>query len=109
MEKTVLEQLYKTIEDRKTNPQDKSYTCYLFNEGIDKILKKVGEECTETVIAVKNNDNKETVLEISDLIFHLFVMMVEQGIPLEDILKELDKRSSKINNLKKTYNTNKDS
>ena len=99
--------LYETIVDRKENKQEGSYTCYLFEKGLDKILKKVGEECTETVIAAKNGDNHETVLEISDLIYHLFVMMVNQGIELEDVLKELDKRSEKTGNLKTFHQVDK--
>lgn len=109
MNDTVLKNLYQTIEDRKINPQEGSYTCYLFEKGLDKILKKIGEECSETIIAAKNNDNNETVLEISDVLFHLFVMMVEQGIPLEDVFAELEKRSGKINNLKKFHEVDKDS
>ena len=77
-----------------------SYTCYLFEKGLDKILKKVGEESAETIIAAKNGVPEETVGEISDLIYHLLVMMAEQGIALEDVLAELDRRSGKIGNLK---------
>lgn len=95
--------LYQTILDRKENKQEGSYTCYLFEKGLDKILKKVGEECTETVIAAKNGDNSETVLEISDLIYHLFVMMVEQGISVDDVMAELAKRSQKTGNLKQFH------
>ena len=71
--------LYATIMSRKEEKQEGSYTCYLFEKGLDKILKKVGEECSETIIAAKNGNNEETVLEISDLIYHLFVMMAAQG------------------------------
>ena len=92
--------LYETIMSRKAEKQEGSYTCYLFEKGLDKILKKVGEECSETIIAAKNGDNSETVYEIADLIYHLTVMMVQQGIPLEDVLAELDKRSEKTGNLK---------
>ena len=87
--------LYATVENRRDNPKEGSYTCYLLDKGLDKILKKVGEECSETIIAAKNGDNSETVYEIADLIYHLTVMMVQQGIPLEDVLAELDKRSEK--------------
>ena len=72
MTNDTLKELYETILDRKSNKQEGSYTCYLFDKGLDKILKKVGEECSETIIAAKNGDNSETVLEISDLIYHLF-------------------------------------
>lgn len=91
----VLKSLYETVLDRKANNEEGSYTCYLFEKGLDKILKKVGEECSETIIAAKNGDNSETVLEISDLIYHLMVMMVQQGITLEEVMAELDKRSAK--------------
>ena len=95
-----LERLYSVVLSRKTDPQEGSYTCYLFDKGLDKILKKVGEECAETVIAAKNGVPSDTVGEISDLIYHLMVMMAEQGIPLEDVLAELDRRARKIGNLK---------
>ena len=88
----VLKSLYETVLDRKANNEEGSYTCYLFEKGLDKILKKVGEECSETIIAAKNGDNSETVLEISDLIYHLMVMMVQQGITLKDVTAELSKR-----------------
>ncbi len=99
--------LYQTILDRKENQQEGSYTCYLFEKGLDKILKKVGEECSETIIAAKNGDNKETVLEISDLIYHLFVMMAEQGISVDDVMNELAKRSRKTGNLKTFHQVDK--
>ncbi len=105
--KNELYDLYQTILDRKENKQEGSYTCYLFEKGIDKILKKVGEECTETVIAAKNGDNKETVLEISDLIYHLFVMMAEQGITVDEVMDELAKRSQKTGNLKQFHTVDK--
>ena len=98
-----LKKLYEVVEDRKSNPQEGSYTCYLFDKGLDKILKKVGEECSETIIAAKNGVQEETVGEISDLIYHLTVMMVESGIPLEAVMAELDARSAKIGNLKQFH------
>lgn len=107
MDDKVLEALYNTVLSRKENKQEGSYTCYLFEKGLDKILKKVGEECSETIIAAKNNDNSETVYEISDLIYHLMVMMVEQGISLQEVLTELDKRSEKTGNLKKFHEVDK--
>ncbi len=94
---------YQTILDRKADQQEGSYTCYLFEKGIDKILKKVGEECTEMVIAAKNNDKEETVYEITDLIYHTLVMMADQGITPEDIEAELEKRAAKAGNLKKFH------
>lgn len=107
MTNDTLKALYETIVDRKSNPQEGSYTCYLFDKGLDKILKKVGEECSETIIAAKNGDNSETVLEISDLIYHLFVMMVDQGISVQDVMTELDKRSNKTGNLKQFHQVDK--
>ena len=102
-----LYELYQTIIDRKTSKQEGSYTCYLFEKGLDKILKKVGEECSETIIAAKNGDNKETVLEISDLIYHLFVMMAQQGITVDEVMDELAKRSRKTGNLKQFHTVDK--
>ena len=99
----VLEALYQTIIDRREQPKEGSYTCYLFDKGLDKILKKVGEECAETIIAAKNGRQEETVGEISDLIYHLTVMMAQQNIPLEAVLEELDRRSHKIGNLKQFH------
>ena len=102
-----LYELYATLLDRKANKQEGSYTCYLFEKGLDKILKKVGEECSETIIAAKNGDNKETVLEISDLIYHLFVMMADQGITVDEVMAELSKRSQKTGNLKQFHQVDK--
>ena len=87
-----LNALMELIRGRKTNPQEGSYTTYLFRKGLDKILKKIGEESTEVIIAAKDNDPKETIYEISDLVYHVMVMMIEQGISLEDIRRELASR-----------------
>ncbi len=84
--------LMKLIEGRKTDKIEGSYTTYLFEKGIDKILKKVGEESTEVIIAGKAGDIKETIYEISDLTYHIMVLMIEMGISLEDIHKELASR-----------------
>lgn len=105
----VINELYNTILERKTDQQEGSYTCYLFEQGIDKILKKVGEECTEMVIATKNNDNSETILEISDLVFHTLVMMANQGITTLDVAQELQKRADKTGNLKTFHQVDKNS
>ena len=86
------EGLMKLIAGRKTTKKEGSYTTYLFEKGIDKILKKVGEECTEVIIASKDNDKKETIYEVADLAYHVMVMMTEMGISLEDIQKELASR-----------------
>lgn len=106
---STLERLYEVVMDRKANPQEGSYTCYLFDKGLDKILKKVGEECAETIIAAKNNVPSDTVGEISDLIYHLMVMMAEKDILLEDVLAELDRRAQKIGNLKQMKQVDKES
>lgn len=105
---STLETLYEVVLDRKTHPQEGSYTCYLFDKGLDKILKKVGEECAETIIAAKNDVPADTVGEISDLIYHLMVMMAEKGIPLSDVLAELDRRAQKIGNLKQMKQVDKE-
>ena len=84
-----LQGLMDLIEGRKTDRKEGSYTTYLFDKGLDKILKKVGEESTEVIIAAHANDRKETVYEIADLAYHIMVLMVEQGISLEDIHREL--------------------
>ena len=87
-----LESLMTLIEGRKYDQKEGSYTTYLFNKGLDKILKKVGEESTEVIIAAKAQDKAETIYEISDLAYHVMVLMVEAGISLEDIHKELSSR-----------------
>ena len=87
-----LEILMKMLEGRKKEKKEGSYTTYLFEKGIDKILKKVGEECTEVIIAGKADDKKETVYEIADLAYHVMVLMLQMGISLEDVHKELASR-----------------
>ena len=104
-----LKALYDTVVDRKNNRQEGSYTCYLFEQGLDKILKKCGEECSEVIIAAKNGENKETILEISDLLYHLTVLMVNEGISLEEVDTELLKRSGKTGNLKQFHQVDKNS
>ena len=84
--------LYRLIEGRKTEPRQGSYTSYLFEKGKEKILKKVGEECTEVIIAGEKEDKAETVYEISDLAYHVLVLMVQAGITVEDITRELEQR-----------------
>ena len=84
--------LYQLLQERKSDRPEGSYTTYLFDKGLDKILKKVGEECTEVIIAGKAKDKKETVYEIADLAYHVMVLMVEAGITPEDIQKELASR-----------------
>ncbi len=84
-----MDTLYALLQDRKEKMPEGSYTTYLFDKGLDKILKKVGEECTEVIIAAKDQDRKETIYEISDLAYHVMVLMVENGITPEDIRTEL--------------------
>ncbi len=86
------ENLFELIRGRKTEKKEGSYTTYLFEKGMDKILKKVGEESTEVIVAAKNNDKKETVYEIADLLYHVSVLMIEMDISLEDVHKELASR-----------------
>ncbi|MBR5110288.1 MAG: bifunctional phosphoribosyl-AMP cyclohydrolase/phosphoribosyl-ATP diphosphatase HisIE [Clostridia bacterium] len=87
-----LEALYELLKGRKTNPKEGSYTTYLYQKGIDKILKKVGEECTEVIVAGKGGDKAETIFEISDLAYHVMVLMVEMGIEPKDIFSQLASR-----------------
>lgn len=103
------EELYKIIEQRKGNVEPNSYTCYLFEKGLDKILKKCGEECSEMIIAAKNNDNNELKEEICDFLYHMTVLMVEKGISTEEISEILKRRMDKMGNLKTSYNVDKDS
>lgn len=95
--------MYKVVENRRDNPQEGSYTCYLFEKGLDKILKKCGEECTEMVIAAKNHDNDELANEINDLLYHMVVLMVQNGVLVDDIEKIMVERSAKIGNLKQFH------
>ncbi len=100
---------YETILARKDAQEEGSYTCYLFEKGLDKILKKVGEESTEMVIAAKNGVKDETVGEICDLIYHTLVMMANEGITPDDVDAELAKRAEKAGNLKKFHVVDKNS
>ena len=86
------EGLYRLIAGRRHTPKEGSYTTYLFEKGLDKILKKVGEECTEVIIGGRKEDREETVYEIADLCYHVMVLMVQMGITVEDVTRELEKR-----------------
>ncbi len=88
----ILDELYSVIVDRKENPREGSYTNYLFEKGIDKILKKVGEETAEVIIGSKNDGKEEVIYESADLLYHLMVLFVEKGITLDEIFDELQKR-----------------
>ena len=84
--------LYELLEERKAKRPAGSYTTYLFEKGLDKILKKVGEECTEVIIGGRKEDKAETIYEIADLTYHVMVLMVQMGISVQDITAELEKR-----------------
>ncbi len=104
-----LRALYDVILERKEQKQEGSYTCYLFEQGIDKILKKCAEECGEVIIAAKNKDNDDTSNEICDLLYHLLVLMVNEGIDINDISDILSERAKKIGNLKQFKTTDHNS
>lgn len=97
---SIINELYKIIEERKKDPVEGSYTNYLFEKGLDKVLKKVGEEASEVIISSKNDNKNETINEISDLVYHLLVLMVEKNIKVEDVFGELENRRLKIGNNK---------
>ena len=104
-----MDHLYEVVGARQTQKEEGSYTCYLFEQGLDKILKKCGEEASEVIIAAKNGVKSDTIGEISDLLYHLTVLMVEQGITQDDVNDELERRSQKIGNLKTFHQVDKDS
>ena len=91
--------LYEVVQDRKKNKQEGSYTCYLFEQGLDKILKKVGEECAETIIAAKNDNPEDLKNEVCDLLYHLLVMLAEKEVGIDGVLEILEQRRQKIGNL----------
>lgn len=93
--KDIIDTLYSVIKERKQKPEEGSYTTYLFKEGVDKILKKVGEESSEVIIGAKNNSKEEVIYETSDLVYHMLVLLVEMGITTDEIKEELYKRHSK--------------
>ncbi len=101
------ESLYNVVCDRREHPAEGSYTCYLFDKGLDKILKKVGEESAEVIIASKGDSQEDIKNEMCDLYYHLTVLMVERGIALSEIEDILFERSKKIGNLKQMRKTDK--
>ncbi len=118
MNENELKELEEVIKSRKEKDEDGSYTCYLFKSGIDKILKKVGEECTETVIAAKNlkantDESKSAELkellagEVADLLYHVQVMLIDADMSIDDVLGELERRSHKTGNKKVMKNVDK--
>lgn len=105
--KDIIRDLYDVIASRKGKHEEGSYTCYLFDSGLDKILKKVGEECAETIIAAKNDSDGALTGEICDLVYHLLVLTVERGLPLDTVYSELEERARKMHNLKKIKTVDK--
>ncbi len=103
-----MEKLYQVILERKASAQEGSYTGYLFEQGLDKILKKCAEECGEVIIAAKNGRAEDTIGEISDLLYHLTVLMANEGIAWEQVEAELERRAQKQGNLKKFHQVDKD-
>lgn len=95
-----IKEQYLTALDRKNNPEEGSYTTYLYEKGLEKILKKVGEESTEVIIAALSDSKDDLIGEINDLIYHVIVLMVEKGITIEDVEAEMRRRSLKQHNLK---------
>lgn len=101
--------LYEVILNRRANPEEGSYTCYLFEKGLDKILKKCGEECAEMIIASKNEDKDELIGEICDLVYHTMVLMAEKNVSVEEVAEVLEKRRQKIGNLKQFHQVDRNS
>ena len=95
--------LSEVIKDRKEHFEEGSYTCYLFDKGLDKILKKCGEECSEMIIAAKNHDKDELANEICDLVYHVLVLMAQENLELEAVETILEQRRQKIGNLKQFH------
>ena len=111
---TVYQEIFEVIKERKKQYEngtaaENSYTCYLFEKGVDKICKKVGEEATETVIAAKNGDNDELMNEINDLLYHVMVLCANQGLEWTEVERILDEKKKKIGNLKKFHTVDKNS
>ena len=100
LDRVILEELYEIVNNRKNSEEEGSYTKYLLEKGTDKILKKVGEECTEVIIAAKGNDKYEVINEICDLAYHILVLMADKNIDMEEVENELIARRNKINNFK---------
>ena len=109
---TVYQEIFEVIKARKAAyennaSQENSYTCYLFDKGVDKICKKVGEEAAETIIAAKNGDNDELMNEINDLLYHVMVLAANQGLDWSDVERVLSERNEKIGNLKQFHQVDK--
>lgn len=106
---SALGEMERVIAQRRETPMEGSYTGYLFEQGLDKILKKIGEEAAETIIAAKNGEKEELVGEINDLLYHLLVMMNQCGITLEEVETLCRQRAEKIGNLKQFHKTDRNS
>ncbi len=109
---TVYGEIYEVLRQRKAdfdsgNAPEKSYTCYLYEKGVDKICKKIGEEASETIIAAKNGDNEELKNEINDLLYHVMVLAVNQGLDWAEVEQVLEERNEKIGNLKQMKTVDK--
>ena len=109
---TVYREIFEVLKQRKAdfdsgNAPEKSYTCYLYEKGVDKICKKIGEEASETIIAAKNGDNEELKNEINDLLYHVMVLAVNQGLEWSDVEQVLEERNEKIGNLKQMKTVDK--
>lgn len=109
---TVYQEIFEVLKQRKLdfesgNAPEKSYTCYLYSQGVDKICKKIGEEASETIIAAKNGDNDELKNEINDLLYHVMVLAVNQGLDWKDVEEVLSERNEKIGNLKQMKTVDK--
>lgn len=107
MTESVFRELAECIAQRKEHYEEGSYTCYLFEKGRDKILKKIGEESSEVIIAAKNNSSEDLAGEIADLAYHVLVLMEDYGVPLEQVEEILRERSKKIGNLKTFHQVDK--
>jgi phosphoribosyl-ATP pyrophosphohydrolase len=103
-----MEALYQTIESRKTEPVENSYTNYLLSQGLDKICKKVGEECAETIVAAKNGDPAPLAGEVADVLYHLLVLLAECGVAWAEVRDELERRAAKIGNKKVFHDVDRD-
>ncbi|MCL2633615.1 MAG: phosphoribosyl-ATP diphosphatase [Oscillospiraceae bacterium] len=103
----IIQELFDIVSDRKSSPEENSYTCYLFDKGTDKILKKCGEECSEMIIAAKNSDNAELKNEIADLIYHVLVLCADRELQWSEVEAVLTERRDKIGNLKEFRDTDK--
>ncbi len=109
---TVYQEIFEVLKQRKAdfdsgNAPEKSYTCYLYEKGVDKICKKIGEEASETIIAAKNGDNNELKNEINDLLYHVMVLCVNQGLDWSEVETVLNERNEKIGNLKQMKTVDK--